>query len=108
MKTEGINTDPKYYASNVVADRDNYRAGVTFFFHRGPDITKSWDLSGGDQFFYLDQRNTDSDWTYYVVCAKAPDDAEGVSVRARLTSFRSAKCIMTISVFTNLTKRQIS
>ncbi len=91
MKTEGMNTDPQYYASSALPDRDNYRAGVTFFFHRGPELGKSWDLTGGDQYFYVDQRNSDSDWAYYVVCAKAPEDAEGVSVRARFTSFPVGK-----------------
>ncbi len=91
MKTEGLNSDPLFYPSNVVPDRDNNRAGITFFFHRGPDITKGWDLTGGDQFVYVDQRESTRDWQYYVVCAKAPEDAEGVSIRARFTSFPVGK-----------------
>ncbi|MEZ4763370.1 MAG: hypothetical protein R3C26_09285 [Calditrichia bacterium] len=31
-------------------ERDNDRVGITILFHRGPDITTSWDLTGGDQF----------------------------------------------------------
>ncbi|MEZ4763369.1 MAG: hypothetical protein R3C26_09280 [Calditrichia bacterium] len=36
--------------------------------------------------------------------AKAPDDAEGISVRARSHPSRSEKCGMMISPFSKLTK----
>ncbi len=86
IKTDSMNTDPDYVASNVTPDRIDERMGVCFFFHRG-DIDHSWDLTGGDQYFYADQRNASSDWTLYSVVAKSPSDAAGVSIRARFTSF---------------------
>ncbi|MBD3223179.1 MAG: T9SS type A sorting domain-containing protein [Caldithrix sp.] len=86
VKTDSVNHDPDWLASNVTPDRDNNRAGVTFFFHRDP-IGENWDLTGGDQFFYIDQRDSASGWTHYNVIAQSPEDAAGVSMRARLTSF---------------------
>ncbi len=86
VKTDSINTGANWYPTNVIPDRDNDRMGICFFFHRAP-LHTAWDLTGGDQFAYIDQRNPSSGWTHYVVVAKAPDDAAGVSMRARFTSF---------------------
>jgi len=92
VKTEGINTDTSWHATNVTPDRDNDRVGMTFFFHKGP-IETGWDLVGGDQFFYFDQRigKENEDWKQYNVIAMAPEEAAGVSVRARFTSFPTGK-----------------
>ncbi len=92
VKTEGINTDTMWYPTNVIPDRDNNRIGVCFFFHKAP-IETNWDLVGGDQFFYIDQRNghADSDWRLYTAVAQAPEEAAGVSMRARYTSFPTGK-----------------
>jgi len=92
VKTEGINTDTSWHATNVTPDRDNDRIGITFFFHKGP-IETGWDLVGGDQFFYIDQRTgkENEGWTHYVVIALAPEESEGVSMRARFTSFPTGK-----------------
>ncbi|NOX88610.1 MAG: T9SS type A sorting domain-containing protein [Calditrichaeota bacterium] len=92
IKTEGINTDTMWYPTNVIPDRDNNRIGVCFFFHKSP-IETSWNLVGGDQFFYIDQRrgHEDSDWTLYAAVAQAPEEAAGVSMRARYTSFPTGK-----------------
>ncbi len=92
VKTEGINTDTMWYPTNVIPDRDNNRIGVCFFFHKAP-IETNWDLVGGDQFFYIDQRNghADSDWRLYTAIAQAPEEAAGVSMRARYTSFPTGK-----------------
>ncbi len=86
IKTDSINTGETWYPTNVIPDRDNDRMGYCFFFHRAP-LREAWDLTGGDQFFYIDQRDSSSGWTYYTVVAKAPDDAAGLSMRARFTSF---------------------
>jgi len=96
VKTEGINTDSdssSWWATNVIPDRDNNRIGITFFFHKAP-IETTWDLNGGDQFFYIDQRGGQEKqgWTQYNVIAQAPDtDVGGVSMRARFTSFPTGK-----------------
>jgi len=92
VKTEGINTDTMWYPTNVIPERDNNRIGICFFFHKAP-IETNWDLVGGDQFFYIDQRrgHEDSEWVHYVAIAKAPEEAAGVSMRARFTSFPTGK-----------------
>jgi hypothetical protein len=92
MKTEGINTDTAWFATNVTPDFDNQRAGICFFFHKAP-IETNWDLVGGDQFFYLDQRigKENEDWRHYVVVAQAPEEAAGVSMRARFNNYPSGK-----------------
>jgi hypothetical protein len=83
VKTDSINTDPDWYSSNVTPDRIDDRMGVNFFFHRDP-LDIAWDLTGGDQFFYVDQLvDTLTGWTHFVAVAQAPSDAAGVSMRAR-------------------------
>jgi len=92
VKNENLNTDTTWMATNVTPERDNNRAGITFFFHKAP-IETNWDLVGGDQFFYIDQRTgkENQDWTHYSVVAQAPEEAAGVSMRARFTSFPTGK-----------------
>jgi len=82
VKTRGVNTNDCWYASNVTPVRIDDRICVNFFFHRSP-LKTDWNLTGGDQFFYIEQRDTTKDWTRYVVVARAPEDAAGVSMRAR-------------------------
>lgn len=91
-KWDSVNTDDRYLPTNVVMDRDNNRVGVCFFYHKAP-IHQSWDLTGGgDQFFYFDQRIEKSDgWVEYSVISKSPEDAAGVSCRARFTSYPVGK-----------------
>ena len=89
-KWDSINTDAKYLPSNVTPDRDDQRLGMCFFFHKG-NIKESFDLTGGDQYFYFDQREAAGDWRNYTVIAKSPDDASGVSCRARFTSYPVGK-----------------
>jgi len=89
-KWDSVNSDPKFVASNVMPDRLDDRLGMCFFFHKG-NIQQSWDLTGGDQFYYFDQRETAGDWRLYTVIAKSPDDATGVSCRARFTSYPVGK-----------------
>jgi hypothetical protein len=85
VKTDSVNTDSSWIASNITPDRLDDRLSLCFFFHRAP-LHTSWDLTGGDQYFYMDQRDT-TGWTHYVVIQEAPSDAAGISVRARFTSF---------------------
>ncbi|NOZ61692.1 MAG: T9SS type A sorting domain-containing protein, partial [Calditrichaeota bacterium] len=90
-KSDSINTGESYLPSNVVPDRDNNRLGMCFFYHKAP-ISEKWDLTGGDQFYYFDQRTEKSDgWVEYSVISKSPEDAAGVSVRARFTSYPVGK-----------------
>ena len=91
-KTAGVNADPKFFPSNVVTERDNDRLGITFFFHKG--MRSSWDLTPpGDMFMYFDQTKDSTDWTHYVTAIKAPaEEVEGLSVRARFTSFCTGYC----------------
>ena len=84
-KCDSVNTDDSYLPSNITGNRDNNRLGMCFFFHKTP-IDKSWDLTGGDQYYYFNQRDSVSDWTEYSVISKSPEDAAGVSCRARFTS----------------------
>ena len=90
-KWDSINTDDAYLPSNITPDRDNNRLGMCFFYHKTP-IDKVWDLTGGDQFYYFDQRTEKSDgWVEYSVISKSPEDAAGVSCRARFTSYPVGK-----------------
>ena len=87
-KTKGINTGDDFVASNAIPDFQDKRMGVNFFFHRDP-INTAWDLTGGDQFMYFDQitGHENEDWKLYTVIAQAPEDAAGVSMRARFNNF---------------------
>ena len=90
-KCDSINTGDSYLPSNIVPDRDNNRLGMCFFYHKAP-IGEGWNLTGGDQFYYFDQRTEKSDgWVEYSVISKSPEDAAGVSVRARFTSYPVGK-----------------
>ena len=84
MKTEDIDTAAGWHATNVTPDRDDDRGGINFFFHKAP-IREAFDLVGGDQFFYVDQRpgKERQDWTLYKIIAQAPEEAAGVSMRSR-------------------------
>ncbi len=90
VRTDSLSTNDKWYPTNVVKTRDNNRLGYCFFYHRAP-LKTDWNLTEGDQFFYIDQRESQSGWTYYAVISKAPDDAAGLSMRARFTSFPKGK-----------------
>jgi hypothetical protein len=89
-KWDSVNTDAAYLPSNVTPERDDNRLGMCFFFHVG-NIKQSFDLTGGDQYYYFDQRDAAGDWRLYTVIAKSPDDASGVSCRARFTSYPVGK-----------------
>ncbi|MBN2089197.1 hypothetical protein JW964_06275 [candidate division KSB1 bacterium] len=91
-KTDSVNIDPAFWASNTTTERDNDRLGLCFFFHKG--LRTSWDLTPpGDMYFYFEQRDSTKDWTEYTVLVKAPDEeVEGISVRARFTSFPQGYC----------------
>jgi hypothetical protein len=88
IRTDSINTGEKWYPTAAMPEFDDHRSGICFFFHRAP-LTTNWDLTGGDQFFYIDQLpgHEQTDWTYYCGFAKSPSDAAGVSMRARFNNF---------------------
>lgn len=90
-KSIGVNEDPSFYPSAVMHDEGSYinnRANLCFFFHSG-DIDNSWSLTGGDQFLYVDQRAADVDWKGYWGLVTSPEDATGLSVRARYNNFNT-------------------
>lgn len=91
-KTKDVNADERFFPSNVVTERDNDRLGLCFFFHKG--MRRSWDLTPpGDMYIYFDQTVASTDWTRYVTAIKAPaEEVEGLSVRARFTSFTKGYC----------------
>ncbi len=86
VKTDSVNTDAGWLASSATPEYVDSRLGVCFFYHIG-DILHSWDLTGGDQFFYVDQRDAATGWTHYIVVSKSPTDATGISIRARFNNF---------------------
>ena len=89
---DSINTNPNYAPSNIVKENISDRLGMCFFFHK-TSLKGNWDLTGGDQFFYFDQRDSTSDgWVQYKVIAQSPDDAVGLSCRARFNSFPEGYC----------------
>ena len=85
VKTEDVNDSIDFEPTYIRKERLDERIGLCYFFHIG-DIATSWDLSGGDKYVYIDQRDSTMGWTHYVVAEQAPDDATGISVRARFTS----------------------
>ena len=87
MKTEGINTHDNWINTYTTPDHDAQRLGLCFFFHKNP-IETNWDLVGGDQFVYLDQRTgkENEDWKQYIAIAQAPEEAAGFSMRARFNN----------------------
>jgi membrane-bound inhibitor of C-type lysozyme len=87
VKTDSINTDPLAYPTNwMEGELDQYRMGITFIWHTTA-ANNEWTETGGQKFFYIDQRNSSSDWTYYSVVAQAPAEAGGIAMRARFTQY---------------------
>jgi len=95
-KTAGINTSDSLIASNPILDVDQFfqnRLGVNFFFHKA-QINTSWDLAtGGDRFMYFNQQTgfENQDWVQYNVIVQAPEDAAGISMRARFNPLATGK-----------------
>ena len=84
-KLDSVNTGAGWFGTNVTTDYDMDRMGINFFYHRD-SIVRAWDLTGGDQFIYFDQRDSTHDWRQYTIISKAPEDAAGLSMRARFNS----------------------
>ncbi|RKY61154.1 MAG: hypothetical protein DRP96_04020 [Candidatus Neomarinimicrobiota bacterium] len=85
VKTAGVNDSAAFEPTYITKERLDDRLGLCYFFHTG-NIDEEWSLSGGDKYVYVDQTTPDKEWTHYVVAEQAPDDATGISVRARFTS----------------------
>jgi len=85
VKTEAVNDSAVFEPTYITKERLDDRLGLCYFFHTG-SITEAWSTLGGDKYVYVDQTTVDKDWTHYVVAEQAPDDATGISVRARFTS----------------------
>ena len=86
---DSVNAD--WIPTNITDYKHDYRMNVCFFSHAG-DIMKSWSPTGGDRFFYFDEREEDNDWTHYTVLYKTEEDATGLSVRARFNNFTKGTC----------------
>ncbi len=83
VKTADISPlDNNLWPTAKMTDNISDRANFCFFWHTG-DINNSWNLTGGDQFAYIQQREATQDWTKYSVLYWAPDEAAGASIRAR-------------------------
>jgi hypothetical protein len=92
MKSEDIDTAAGWHATNITPDVDINRMGMQFNFHIDP-LREAWSLTGGDQFFYIDQRpgKEREDWTLYKVVAKTPVETAGLSMRARFNALPMGK-----------------
>ncbi|MCH7612788.1 MAG: T9SS type A sorting domain-containing protein [Candidatus Marinimicrobia bacterium] len=85
VKTADVNDSSAFEPTYILRERLDERIALCYFFHTG-DIATEWSVAGGDKFVYIDQRDPATGWTHYVVAEQAPDDATGISVRARFTS----------------------
>ncbi|MFC1483440.1 T9SS type A sorting domain-containing protein [Candidatus Neomarinimicrobiota bacterium] len=83
IKTMGVIDSSVYWQTNTLTERLNERVNLCYFFHSDPNLETGWSPTGGDQFVYVDQTVADSGWANYVVLAKAPAEATGISMRAR-------------------------
>ncbi len=86
VKTVGVNFDGAFEGTFIRKERLDERLGLCFFFHNDAVLDEGFNTTGGDKYVYVDQVTTDNDWTYYTVMERAPEDATGISVRARFTS----------------------
>jgi hypothetical protein len=86
VKTVGVNSDESFEPTYITKERLDERLGLCYFFHSDANIHEGWSTLGGDKFVYVDQTTADKEWTHYVVAEQAPEDATGISVRARFTS----------------------
>ncbi|MFH2024915.1 MAG: FlgD immunoglobulin-like domain containing protein [bacterium] len=85
VKTEEVNTTGMgefTYATDQGVDGG---INLCYFFHKN-DIETSFD-SFHDTFVYVDQRDSTTGWIHYVVVDQAPEDATGISVRARFNNW---------------------
>ena len=85
VKTLEVNHADSLKPTYIMTERLDDQIALCYFFHSG-NIATEWSLAGGDKFVYIDQQDSTMGWTHYVVAEKAPDDATGISVRARFTS----------------------
>ena len=81
-----VNINESFEGTYITKERLDERLGLCYFFHSDANIMEGWSTLGGDKYVYVDQTETDGDWTHYVVAEQAPVGATGISVRARFTS----------------------
>jgi len=84
-KKVNVNKDPHYLPSNFNSIFDDQRLGVCVGFHGAP-INTAWNWLG-DNWFYINQVDSSSDWEMTQVVTTSPPNAAGVSVRARYNPF---------------------
>jgi hypothetical protein len=90
-KTESDSVNAEWLTSAEVDFKNDYRMNLCFFSHAG-DIMTSWSPTGGDRFFYFDEREVSRDWTFYQILYMTEEDATGISVRARFNNFTMGTC----------------
>jgi hypothetical protein len=87
IKTEGVKDSTDYEPTYITRDYHEDWVNLCYFFHGDANLETAWDnLPGGDKFVYIDQRDPSTGWTHYTVAEQAPDDATGISVRARFNN----------------------
>ncbi|MCF7923049.1 MAG: T9SS type A sorting domain-containing protein [Candidatus Marinimicrobia bacterium] len=86
VKTEGVVDSSDWDRTYIMRDAIDQRVNLCYFFHTNADLNAGWDLVGGDKFVYVDQRDPSTGWTHYVVAEQAPEEATGISVRARFNN----------------------
>ncbi|MCK4447887.1 MAG: hypothetical protein KAW56_12505, partial [Candidatus Marinimicrobia bacterium] len=90
VKTEGVNDSTAYVPTYIMTEGIAERINLCYFFHKG-NINTEWSPLGGDKFVHIDQRDDSTGWTHYVVIEQAPEEATGISVRARFNHSPSGK-----------------
>jgi hypothetical protein len=87
VKTEGVKDSSDYEPTYITRDYHEEWVNLCYFFHGDENIETAWDnLPGGDKFVYIDQRDPSTGWTHYTVAEQAPEEATGISVRARFNN----------------------
>ena len=86
VKTKGVNFDETFEPTFITKDRLDERLGLCYFWHGDDVLNEGWSVVGGDKYVYVSQVETDGDWALYEVMEQAPEEATGISVRARFTS----------------------
>lgn len=81
VKTDSVNTNENYIPSAPVGDHFRPRINLCFSFMRtGWETDWPWIR---DNFMYINQVDTTTDWTEYVGIAMAPEEAAAICLRPR-------------------------
>ena len=83
IKTAGVIDSSAYEATYIRKENIHERVNLCYFFHSDANIETGWSTLGGDKFVYVNQVDSTTGWTHYVVAEQAPATATGISMRAR-------------------------